>query len=357
MAKQATKQLGTKAIKSLNIGFYGNEPVFNGIVTRSELLDALNWYNYNLEKKEGINFLYQYLKNNNRAKEASNVKAAGEKYIPFTSMKIARMLSTGAILPDDTMSRFETSITEGIRKYLLIKKAEPEQSTYTPIKKLNEYYVSIAIPIEEAIESLDPNFNVAEYYVKSNVNDALIKKIIRHYDNDILSYKKINASAQILYIQNVIDSSKAFLIKDKIKVAKPRVVRKIIRAKKLVPAIKKIATLKFAKEFADFNLKSIDPISIIGAQSLWVYDIKNAKLTNFKAKNENGLDVKGTSVINYNESTSQSKRAGKKAKDIVPPIVSYGKVQLRKVFSDIKTANINVSGRLGENVILLKTEK
>lgn len=83
------KQLGEKVIKSLNVGFYGTEPVYDRELTSKELQDALTWYNYNMDLKDGNAFLVKYLINTGADAElVKAVKAGNERFFPLSLIHI-----------------------------------------------------------------------------------------------------------------------------------------------------------------------------------------------------------------------------------------------------------------------------
>lgn len=360
MARQATKQLGVKTIKSLNVGFYGNEPVYQREVTAREVTDALNWYNYNMDDKDGVNFLHTYLANQGRNDLAKIVKAVGERCFSPTTMKLARMVNLGAILPPVAIEWMEKGLADGLDKYERIKSEKVVK--YEAPKKLNEKNVTLLNPIEDAILARNSKFDLGKYLTTNSVTQETASKIAKFYEEELNAAKKMkpddyvtqqDIDAHVKYLDKIVIAAKTFAgipLTTEAKVRKPR-------TKKVIPPEKKVAGMKFAKEFADYNIKSINPADIIGKQSLWVYDFKNVKLTHFKAENEKGLDVKGTTIINYSEALSESKRVGRKAKEIVPSVLSGGKVYLRKLLSTINTGKLPLTGRISENVVLLRVEK
>jgi hypothetical protein len=126
------------------------------------------------------------------------------------------------------------------------------------------------------------------------------------------------------------------------------------RAKKIIPAEKKVAKVQYMKEFPELGLKSIEPKEIIGKSALWYYDVRYQKLV--VVRSTNGLEVKGTTVI-FDDKISEAKKIGRKTKETLDLVLKGGKIVLKKVFENIKTGNIEVTGRLSENTILLRVEK
>lgn len=125
------------------------------------------------------------------------------------------------------------------------------------------------------------------------------------------------------------------------------------KAKKSVPAEKIVAKLKYSKTNEPLKLVSINPADIIGAQELWVYNIKSRKIGKYVAKEYQTLSVKGTSIIGFNENTSVQKTL-RKPDEQLKEFKAAGKVQLRKFLDDIKAVDIKLNGRCNEDTILLR---
>lgn len=127
------------------------------------------------------------------------------------------------------------------------------------------------------------------------------------------------------------------------------------RAKKAVSKDKLIAKLKFKKTDEQLKMVSINPADIIGAKELWVYNIKTRKLGKYVAGDFSDLNVKGTTIINFDESKSVQKTLRKPVEQL-KAFKSAGKVQLRKFLDDINAVDIKLNGRVNEETLLLRID-
>jgi hypothetical protein len=132
-------------------------------------------------------------------------------------------------------------------------------------------------------------------------------------------------------------------------------VNKKPRAKKPTDKAKLVAKLKYAKTNEQLKLVSVNPVDIVGAQELWVYNTKSRKLGKYVAAEFSELSVKGTSIVNYNESLSVQKTLRKPLEQL-NEFKASGKIALRKFLDDIKAVDIKLNGRINEEVILLKVQ-
>ena len=125
------------------------------------------------------------------------------------------------------------------------------------------------------------------------------------------------------------------------------------RKTKAVPKEKLIAKLKFKKTDEPLKLVSINPVDIIGASELWIFNIKTRKLGKYVATEFNTLNVKGTTITNFDEFKSIQKTI-RKPEEKLKEFKAAGKVQLRKFLDDINATDTKMNGRINEETILLK---
>lgn len=135
-----------------------------------------------------------------------------------------------------------------------------------------------------------------------------------------------------------------------------RGVKKAVKKAKVrkAPAREKVvAKLKYAKEDKGFKVVSINPVDIIGAQELWVFNIKTRKLGRYVAENLGQLGVKGTTITGYDEAKSLAKTL-RKPDEQLKEFAKAGKVALRTFLKDIKAVEVKLTGRTNEDTLLLK---
>ncbi len=131
---------------------------------------------------------------------------------------------------------------------------------------------------------------------------------------------------------------------------------KVTRKPRKVKAINKdkvVSKLKYKKTDEPLKLVSINPADIIGCKELWVYNTKTRKLGRYVANEYQDLTVKGTSIVNFNETQSICKTI-RKPEEKLKEFKAAGKVALRKFLDDINATDTKMNGRLNEETILLK---
>lgn len=132
--------------------------------------------------------------------------------------------------------------------------------------------------------------------------------------------------------------------------------RKPPKRKPKPPAVQ-VKSLKYSKsvEMEGKKLESVPAQSIIGAGQLWTLNTKTKKLSVFVANDRQGLQVRGSSIQNYDVEQSETKTIGRNFDYIVDKVVNGGKVALRKLMQEVKAKGTPAKSRLNSDTILLRT--
>ena len=205
-------------------------------------------------------------------------------------------------------------------KVMNLLRAKDAKAAHARIIK--ELYARQYNELLEAQQGKDEQLNEAY----SHLSKANLKKIIAFYNEVLTACDMLGQEAKVN--------------------RKPR-------AKKSVPTEKLVAKLKYLKTNEPLKLVSINPADIIGAQELWVYNVKSRKIGKYVAKEFAELAIKGTTIINFDEHKSVQKTL-RKPEEQLKEFKAAGKVQLRKFLDDIKAVDIKLNGRCNEDIILLK---
>jgi hypothetical protein len=145
----------------------------------------------------------------------------------------------------------------------------------------------------------------------------------------------------------VIEQGKA---KRKPRVAKPK------------SADKQVNKVKFLAVDDKYKITSINPVEIVGASELWVFNVKTRKIGKYVAANIDpkgmgrdgtGLSVKGTTITGFDENLSIQKTL-RKPEEQLKEFKAAGKVKLRKFLDEITTTDTKLNGRLNPDTVLLK---
>ena len=122
------------------------------------------------------------------------------------------------------------------------------------------------------------------------------------------------------------------------------------RKKKTLSATRLVSKMKYQTEHSDLKLVSVNPEKIIGAMELWVYNTKKNRLGVYYAENSvRGLNVKGSTILNYDSNISIQKKA-RKPDEVLKTLT---KRTLNKNFKQLTTKDKEVTGRINAQTILL----
>jgi hypothetical protein len=353
------KSIDIKAILSNN-----KEPKFSGELSQTQLTQALSWYAQNRDNKDATKYATEYFKKKLKTPAPEALKSQVS-----TFGFICRIVSLGGVLNDSNATWFNETVQKLQEETPVVKKATATVvSIQDHIKrKASECIGELEGQIDELITS-DFKANVSPYATMTgmDVKNAHTKFVIDHFktrrveydtaltttDSDVKeaysNFTKVQLKKLVAYCDQVIvDGMK--LAGEAVKTRKPR-------KRKTKSADQLIAKLNYAKDFAELKLVSIDPKTIIGASSLWIYNTKTRKLGVYQAADAAGLNIKGSTIQNFAESKSVSKKL-RKPNVTIPEVLKGGKVALRNVLNDIRAVESALTGRINADTILLRTVK
>jgi hypothetical protein len=223
------------------------------------------------------------------------------------------------------------------------QKLQPSQAHARKMKSLyenvlNDYDDLERMPTAGQLKKLDEK--EADLWAQLKEGYAHLKKA------DIKKYRSAIESL-MTELDFVIDQAKATR---KPRKAKPK------------SATKLVEKLKFCKADSKYALASVSPEQIIGANELWVFNVKTRKLGKYVASNQDpkgmardgtGLQVKGTTITGFDENLSVQKTL-RKPEEQLKEFKAAGKVALRKFLDEINTTDTKLNGRCNPDTVLLK---
>jgi len=126
------------------------------------------------------------------------------------------------------------------------------------------------------------------------------------------------------------------------------------RAKKAPSKEKLIAKIKYLERDEKLQLVSVNPLELLEATEVWVYNTKTRKLGKYVADEyQKVMGVKGANLVGFDEHKSIQKTL-RKPDETLKAFKKAGKVALRKFMDEIKTTDIKLNGRLNSDTIILK---
>ena len=349
----------------VNRKYLGDEPLMVGEINISQ---CFTWYNYMCNANDARDYLKEYFKNTGKPELAKKLSRISDNDIPLTAAWIARMISRGHKPEGTTMQFFSSKILNMWDKAKEEPKLDSAETPKVSIQdRMRERMHDILGEIEGLIDDYmykNEEFSLYEWLQANNIPAAYATSIISKFspvlDELLEAYegkdeqlkegyrhlKKADLKKIITFYNTLIEDAERYSSNTK----KVRTARK----PRTVSVEKKIKNLKFQKEDATLKIVSVSPEKVIGAMELWTYNTKYKVFTRLVAIDRGGLQVKGTSITNYDENSSISRSVGRKEPtEFLKRVLEGGKLVLRKVLDELKTEK-PLAYRINENTILLR---
>lgn len=337
----------------------------------SFLRRSFNYYNYFYSQKDCKKYVSEWMKSTGKwtKDQIKTFDRTSDRSVPMTVCSLIMANRAGMQLRERHTVYVTKSITEAINQ------AEPEKvvevakavETYKPTiqDRLAEKTSELIGELEGHYDEIDTNsVKFYEWFGNNNVvqnqlvkyenvfqkRKAELEEAMRKADPQLVEgykhYKSADFKKRIKWIDDLLAAIEQY--RGVKKAAKKARVKKAPSKEKIV------SKLKFAKENKPLKIVSINPADIIGASELWIYNVKTRKLGKYLAASYQTLSVKGTSIIGFDADKSISKTL-RKPEEQLKEFAKAGKVALRTFLKDIKAVEAKLNGRIGVDILLLKT--
>lgn len=366
---------------------------------------AKHYVHYEVESKDWLTKVKEHIKKHYDKTVVSNInklldwKVGGKSHWACTAFLLE---ANPEIVPDAYREGIDRWILELAEEGSVVaKEKQAEEKTkknvYVPSiqERILEQSFEYAEDIDEWLEgfiqdkeSFDPKgFDFKAHFAKKGVTQAHARKMRKFYEtalDDFRELERMPTAGQLKKMSErdadlwaqlkegyahlkkadikkytesiegllealdfVIEQSKA---KRKPRVAKPKSADKLVTKMKYLPVDDK------------YKLTSVNPVEIVGASELWVFNVKTRKLGKYVAANIDpkgmnregtGLSVKGTTIEGFDEAQSVQKTL-RKPDDVLKEFKNAGKVKLRKFLEEINSVDTKLNGRINPDTVLLK---
>ena len=385
------KKTATRVPRFLDEKYTGPEPTWAGCETwadekiHNEWWRGIHYYNYHNSVGDLVKYVSQYgtSKCNWTKQDVQAFNEIEEWRVGFTLGKVCKMLMMGAPLRPETKewidAEFSKILTLGHERLAAKKAADKGNVVKLTIQdrmreKLNETIGEIEGWYDDHRAGKEVP-DMVTWMREHNVPQQFVNQIaveftprIEELEQSIAMRKKKNRTDmedQLVEGYQHITKEKHKLIADfydklttalETYVAVKKAVRKA-RAKKAPSREKMVSKVKYCVQNTELNLVSINPVDIMGAKELWIYNIKTRKMGKYVAAADAGqLGIKGSTVLGYDEKKSIAKTLRKPAEQL-KNFSNSGKIALRTFLEDIKAVPIELNGRLSADIVLLKASK
>ena len=363
--------------------YTGGEPVWDteraSKMTQEEfdhfLRKAFFYYNYFYTQKDLKKYVVNWMKDKYSKAEVSKFIRSGDRSVPMTVCSLIKAHTQGMPLREKELQYVKDRIYEVLNSEIEEEVVE-EQKTVAPTavktiqdrlnEKTSEHLAHFDGLYDEVVEGATIDPKAYDYFVTNNVPQGQLGKFEDYVDTQRMYLNAAIDKTDEQYVEaykhyRAADFKRHLAFFDNIQTAidQYRQVKKATkkaRVKRAPNKEKVVSKLKYMKEEKTLKLVSINPVDIIGAQELWAYNTKTRKLYKYVADSVTGpLNIKGTSLIGFNTSTSVGKTL-RKPEEKLKEFAKATKVQLRKFLDDIKATETIGNGRINSDMILLKVQ-
>jgi hypothetical protein len=352
---------------------WGSEPTWkaanllqNESQNKMQLGHALDWYAYRSDSKEQKTWFLDYIGLNfpPDVKERLSI-LPDESFRPAGSL--VRCAMRGAKIENlqkyvkDYIARFDE-----LRRYLI-------KDQTIKVKKTQTRDVKVALIISELNDVLDIFITKRKPFLVEacdilTLNDAsktTKKEVIKYFAKTLSELESFldKSDAEIIegygnFSRQQISKMVEFLkslesyVPETDDEPKPEKIRKP-RRKKVKSAEQVLRKFQYRRNGIHVKAVSVNPGSFLGQQQLIVFHEDKRVLGVFYAKDEKGLTVSGSSIRNYDEEKSFSKKI-RKPEEVIPGVITGGKVAVRQLIDSVKTTPSVLRSSISEETLLLR---
>lgn len=341
-------------------------PEFNLIDYDRSLRDNLFFYNSEIDdNKQKKEWVLSYWKDEKKPVDA--IKNLSDGFF-VTAGAVAHMIKYRKIDLDDEHSKYLDKKYKELMALVRTTIPESETKIVVEVSKEAKAEAELRSHIGEFEYGIDmffqgKEFDAQKYLIRNNVKSNMMKDIanalkptlkevkqailgkdeqlVESYSH--LTKRKLNKFSD--YIQSLISSCEVASAISKAS-RKPRK-RKVKAPTELVKAVKYLAYDESSK------LKSEHPSKIVNSSEVWVYNAKNRRLFKYVPLPGLQLSVKGSTIININQEKSGGKIV-RKPESQLTGIQNMTSRPLSKLFSDIRGTVSRATGRLSEDILIVK---
>ena len=366
--------------------YTGGEPVWD--TERARVMDdatfdnhlrkSFYYYNYYFTQKDTKKYVTEWMKNSHEftKEEIRAFERSADRSVPMTVHGLIMAHRVGMpLLPrhiafidieiEKAITRGDANIDEDVAVEEKPKVLAPtiqdrlNEKTAEVIGELEGHYDEFIVNSKYTFKPYDfltannvPQSQLSKYETVFQSRFAELAQAFERADEQLAEAYGHYRAADYKRIMAFIDQ----ILNDIIQYRGVKKATKKVRAPKSVSKEKIVAKLKYAREDKSMRLVSINPVDIVGAQELWVYNTKTRRLGKYVADSLKGpLNVKGTSIIGYDEAKSVTKTL-RKPEEKLKEFARATKIELRKFLEAIKATETRLNGRVNAETVLLRVQ-
>lgn len=342
-----------------NLGAMGPEREFapGHKLSFAEKAKAFSWYAYMADTKDAREYLGAYLTRTDREDMATTLATVADQSFPLTAAWLARMDELGADI-GESKDFITKKVEETIAKYA--EKQIVEAAARDRVSGVDMAVNSFIGDLDTIIDKRDWEFNVYEALKANSFPTSAVSRLTSYYapllseisqaaGSGLDGYKdrtKADLKQEQAWLEKMLSDCTTYGSNER-KLRAPR-------KKKAASAEKKLKYFVYKKEDLELKLASVDPAGLIGATEAYLFNTKYKSISVLTGN----LDVKGKSVVGYDEEKSFTKNCGRKSKEIADTVAAGGKVSIARAL-ELCTGKPwpKAKASVDENTIILRVAK
>ena len=357
--------------KSFDMQQLGAEPIVENFedLERSEYIRILNWYNYFWSMDSARKWVKTYLKGRGLTASEINPIMSGlnKTHVPHHNYVKCRLINNGTKVSEKIRSKIVDNFKAVAVVAPVTEVAVEKAPTLSPIQRMVIKANSYIAELEEMLDDVyrGKKRDAGPFFAKQDIKPKLAEIIWNYYqplleelnstDSQVKeSYSNVpkkTKKSMVEFIKTIkvaVDHSS--MVAQAAKLAKPS------KAKKETPAAKQVKGIKYKATDTELKLTSINPLKIIGANVIWLYNSRTRLVTLLRSTATKGFSVSGTTIKGFDPEISSCKtiREPKLVKTL--PKISRGASTAKKVkfLNDLSTKAYPASGRLNVDTLILR---
>ena len=355
----------------------GDERVLSQDNYMRDLLHSLNYYNSNHDDKEKKKwFINHYAKIDKKV--AVELLKVDENHFR-TAGVLARMMDLGSELQESEMNHYNAGVEKLLSQIKMRQKSQDKQdkkdaaaakeampsNVISIQQRMEEKAHDLAGEIDGAIDDFilagcKSEFSTKNYLLANQVAGPIAKRIGEFFVPTAREIREAIEGTDPQLVEGYSNFTKRDLkkfadfvegiVSDCNQMVQTAKANRAPRKRKEVSPTKQVAKMKYLKEFAELNLKSVAPTSIIGSSEVWFYNTKYRRVGVYRAENGT-VSVKGTTIIGFD--IKESKAFTLRKPEEFFKGLSMGKRALSNALKTLKTKPSQPNGRINEETIIL----
>lgn len=339
------------------------EIIFGDDEYQLKLLQAFNWFNLEKDRKDARKYIEDYCKKHNIP-----IRSLTDSEVNLTMGWVCRVMLKGAQLSTDhqrALNRYLNTLTPlpQVQKIVTAPKVNIQEATQN---RIAAYIGELEGVIDDLVKDPKTPFSLLDdmkknempqassdeirEWVKSKLREPI--EVLEGKDKDLIegysNFKKKDLVAFAKRLASFLEEAEKYSAFKKAN-RKPR-------AKKVKSPTLQVKDLKYKSQDDQLKITSVSPTEIVGAMQVWVFNTKTRKLAVYRTESSSGIQVKGTTLQNYEPEQSVQKTV-RKPEIVLQDLLKAGKVQLRKFMDGIKAVDSQPNGRLNVDTLIVRAIK